>query len=65
VATHKHLHIQTSIKITIANWLTPNGSTISGKGIEPQIAVTDTTIEKNTVTNPTIKRALEFLRTGK
>ncbi len=56
----------TSIKITIANWMTPNGSTISGKGISPTITVPqDQSTETTAVVDTTITRALEFLRTGK
>lgn len=29
------------LKVTIANWLTPHGTVIEGKGLEPDIAITD------------------------
>ncbi len=55
----------TTLKITVATWLTPNGDSISKKGIlpdivselEPEAAKND----KDTV----MDRAVEFLRTGK
>lgn len=58
----------TSAKITIAKWLTPNGDTISGKGITPHILVEQNPIDsskKDITTDPTIIRALEFFKTGK
>jgi carboxyl-terminal processing protease len=54
----------TSIKITIANWLTPNGSTISKKGITPDIIIKQDSSKKG-IEDPTIIRALEFFKTGK
>ncbi|TSD03539.1 MAG: Carboxy-peptidase [Parcubacteria group bacterium Greene0714_36] len=29
-----------SLKVTIAKWLTPKGTEIDGKGLEPDVAVT-------------------------
>ena len=55
----------TSIKITVADWITPNGSIITGKGIEPAIVVSQDDRVKDPVKDPTILRALEFIRTGK
>ncbi len=55
----------TSIKITVAQWLTPNGTSISEKGIMPLINVPQGEPTKDPYQDPTIKRALEFIRTGK
>jgi C-terminal processing protease CtpA/Prc len=45
--------------------ITPNGSIITGKGIEPAIVVSQDDRVKDPVKDPTILRALEFIRTGK
>ncbi len=55
----------TSIKITVADWITPSGAVISGKGITPMIVVSQEGQTKDPATDPTIQRALEFIRTGK
>lgn len=65
----------TSLKITIAHWLLPDGSTISNEGIEPDIVVelpvTDDAVaeEEKTETEEKkdliLERALQYLRTGK
>ena len=54
----------TSLKITIARWLTPNGTSISHKGLTPDIVVDlpDTLKEGE---DPTMDRAAQFLLTGK
>jgi carboxyl-terminal processing protease len=46
----------TTLKITVAKWLTPNGVSISKKGLEPSIAVDPT---------KALDRAVEYLKTGK
>ncbi len=53
---------QTSLKVTIAKWLTPNGHSISKAGIEPQIDV-DFDVEKFKATgeDSQLKRAIEEL----
>lgn len=53
---------QTSLKVTIAKWLTPNGHSISKAGIEPQIDV-DFDVEKFKATGEDnqLKRAIEEL----
>lgn len=54
----------TSVKITIAKWLTPNGSSISEKGIMPHIEIKNKNLIKNDPNDPVIKRALEWFKTG-
>lgn len=53
---------ETSLKVTIAKWLTPNGHSISKAGIEPQIDI-DFDVEKFKTTGEDnqIKRAIEEL----
>lgn len=53
---------ETSLKVTIAKWLTPNGHSISKAGIEPQIDV-DFDVEKFKTTGEDnqLKRAIEEL----
>ncbi len=56
---------ETSIKITIANWLTPNGNTISKKGITPDIEVKQDEVSGGVENDAMISRALQFFATGK
>lgn len=53
---------ETSLKVTIAKWLTPNGHSISKAGIDPQIDI-DFDVEKFKTTGEDnqIKRAIEEL----
>lgn len=53
---------ETSLKVTIAKWLTPNGHSISKAGIDPQIDV-DFDVEKFKATgeDAQLKRAIEEL----
>ncbi len=55
----------TSLKITIARWLTPNGVSISHAGIVPDIAVPITKEDIDAGKDPQLERAAEFLITGK
>lgn len=52
-----------SVKITVAKWFTPNGVSISEKGITPKYVINDKATEKNT--DPTLKKALELLNQRK
>lgn len=54
-----------SLKITIARWLTPNGLSISHEGIEPDIKVEHTQEDTDAKRDPQLERAAEFLNTGK
>lgn len=56
---------KSSVKITVAKWLTPNGNSISEKGIVPNILVeTKPVLDKktNTYSDPELLRALELLK---
>lgn len=51
-----------SIKITIAKWLTPNKNTIEEQGITPEIEVELTEEDFNNDRDPQLDRALELLQ---
>ena len=56
----------TTLKLTIAKWLTPNGTWISKKGLDPDITVakpTEKEISKKT--DVVLDRALEYFKNGK
>ena len=55
----------TSIKITIARWLTPKGTSISHEGIAPDIEVQRTEEDAKAGRDPQLDRAVQFLLTGK
>ena len=55
----------TSLKITIARWLTPNGTSISHQGITPDIEVPLTDKDIEAKSDPQMERAAAFLLTGK
>ncbi|MHB1330662.1 MAG: S41 family peptidase [Minisyncoccota bacterium] len=54
----------TSLKVTIARWLTPNGTSISATGITPDIEVEFNEEEFLEGVDTQLNRAVEFLRTG-
>ncbi len=54
-----------SLKITIARWLTPNGVSISHEGIKPDIEAEITKEDVEAGRDPQLERAVEFLNTGK
>ena len=49
------------LHITIARWLTPNGHSIHGTGISPDVAVAASS-EADSKTDPQLEKALEILR---
>jgi len=51
-----------SIKITVAKWMTPNGDYIMDKGIEPDIKVELTLDDYNNDRDPQLDKAIEVLR---
>lgn len=55
----------TSLKITVARWLTPNGTSISHNGLTPDIAVSMTDKDREAGRDPQLDRAVEFLLTGR
>lgn len=54
-----------SLKLTIARWLTPNGRSISEEKLKPDIPVQMTLDDVKADKDPQLDRAIEFLRTGK
>lgn len=65
VQTIRDLSDGSSLKVTVAKWLTPAGDFINDKGIKPEIEVKMTTsdIEKNL--DPQFNKALEILKKKK
>lgn len=55
----------TALKITVAKWMTPNGVSISEKGLMPQIEVIPTEKDYQTKNDVQLLRAVRFLKTGK
>ncbi len=51
----------TSLKITVARWLTPNGNSISAKGVTPDYLVPYTLADKNAKRDPQLEKAIEIL----
>lgn len=52
---------ETSLKITIARWLTPNGLSISEDGIEPEYIVKYSTADREAKRDPQMDKAIEIL----
>ena len=55
----------TSLKVTIARWLTPKGISISHEGIKPDIEASITDEDVKAGKDPQADRAAQFLLTGK
>ena len=51
----------TSLKITVARWLTPKGLSISEKGVEPDYVVPYTSADKTAGKDPQLEKAIELL----
>jgi carboxyl-terminal processing protease len=54
-----------SLKITVARWLTPSGTSISDGGLKPDIEAERTLEDFKADKDPQMARAIEFLTTGK
>ena len=50
-----------ALKVTIAKWLTPNGHSISEKGLKPAIAVTMTDSDRTAGRDPQLDAAIKYL----
>ncbi|MFZ6015178.1 MAG: S41 family peptidase [Patescibacteria group bacterium] len=50
-----------AIKITVAEWLTPNGRSINNTGIEPDITVDMTLEDYNENRDPQLQKAVEYI----
>ena len=55
------LHDGSSVKITIARWLTPDGVSISDGGLTPDIVVERTPEDRIADHDPQLEAALEYL----
>jgi len=62
VQTLLSLKDDSSLKVTIANWLTPNGDLINEKGLEPDIKVELTEEDYEQERDPQLDKALEIIR---
>jgi carboxyl-terminal processing protease len=51
-----------SLKVTIARWLTPNGTSISEGGLTPDITIERTPEDRQNNIDPQLDEALKFLR---
>jgi len=62
VQTLESLRDGSSLKITVANWLTPNGDLITDKGLEPDIKVEMTEEDYEQDRDPQLEKALEIIK---
>jgi carboxyl-terminal processing protease len=53
---------KSSLKVTIAKWLTPQGKSISGNGLEPQVKVAITAEDRAASRDPQLAKAIEVLK---
>ena len=51
-----------SLKITVAKWLTPNGTSINEKGLDPDIKVEFTKSDAENGRDPQLAKAIEILQ---
>lgn len=58
----KDLRLGASLKVTVANWLTPKGNFISGVGLEPDVKVDFTQADNEKGIDPQLARALEMVK---
>jgi carboxyl-terminal processing protease len=61
VQEYMKLDDQTSIKVTVARWLTPKGISISGNGITPDVIVNITPDDVKAGKDPQMEKAVEIL----
>ena len=61
VQTLEELKDSSSIKITVAKWLTPKGYNINEEGIAPDIEIDLTAEDYNNNKDPQMDKAVEFL----
>lgn len=53
---------ETSLKVTVAKWLTPNGISISAAGLEPDVKVSYTIKDYEDKRDPQMNKAVEILK---
>jgi carboxyl-terminal processing protease len=52
----------TSLKVTVAHWLTPNGNSISDGGLTPDIEVESTALNTKDGNDPVLDEAVKYLK---
>jgi len=57
----KELRDESSLKVTVAKWLTPKGDSITEKGLEPDFAVELTDEDLDAGRDPQLQKAIEVL----
>ena len=62
VQTLRYLSNGSSLKVTIAKWLTPNGDFITNKGLEPDIEIEMTEEDYLEDRDPQLEKALEIIK---
>lgn len=55
----------TSLKVTVARWVTPNGTNLSAGGLEPAVKVEITREQVEQGKDPQLDKAIELLHAGK
>ena len=58
----ENLSGNSSLKVTVANWLTPNGSHITGIGLEPDVKVEITEEQLKNGQDPQLDKAIEIVQ---
>ena len=54
----------TSLKVTVARWITPNGTNLSEGGIDPDVVVGITKEQVDKGEDPQLAKAIEIVRSG-
>jgi len=62
VQNYEHLKDGSSVRITVAYWLTPSGESINEQGIKPDIEVKMTDEDYNQNRDPQLKKAIEIIK---
>ena len=55
----------TSLKVTIARWITPNGTNLSDGGLDPNVKVDFSKADADAGRDPQLDKAIELLHSGK
>ncbi len=55
---------ETSLKVTVARWITPNGTNLSAGGIDPDVKVEITPKDIEAGKDPQLDKAIEIVRKG-
>ena len=50
------------LKVTVANWLTPNGNHITDVGLDPDVEIEKTTEDFDQELDPQLDKALELVK---